>query len=265
MDTSYKFSYPCKTISNFYDNFYCIHIYDEIKQVVYRKVLETKHQELFMYFKLFQLIFSLPLDSDFDKYKENYYLAVGDKFLNKYDDIIKVSSKNIYEAIYKFTKMKSSDLKETFVVYLYLQNIISKNVGYNILLPANLIIECNAILDEEIGKYFLQSWFNMLFKPKKYELKEIIVKKYKKCKCIFSKLPIDEIYLFGSIYKDEYYDSSDIDLVVKFKTPITPDRIIQIKEIISAYNKKNFQRNTDIQNYYDYIQLHDINDSLKLY
>lgn len=60
MDTSYKFSYPCKTISNYYDNFYGVHRYDEIKAIAYRKREVNKIDKvLFEYFQLFQITYSL--------------------------------------------------------------------------------------------------------------------------------------------------------------------------------------------------------------
>lgn len=264
MDTSYKFSYPCKTISNFYDNFYGIHIYDEIKLITYRKSrISEENQDLNDYFILFQLIYSLPIDASWNMYKSKYLMLMNKEFSNEYDSILLKLKLNIFDAIFNFSRMLKKNLKEAFVIYLYIQNQISKLVGYSILLPANLKQECDTILDEKIGGYFIKGFFYMLYKPKKYDLRERIIEKYKNDKDKLSQ-NIEEVYLFGSVYKNEYNDFSDIDLVIKFKDNITLEDMLISKQTFTKYNKEIFDRRTDIQDYYNYILEHDITKTIKL-
>lgn len=265
MDTSYKFSYPCKTISNFYDNFYGYHIYDEIKEITYRKKKVSENEiEIYDYFQLFQIIYSLPIESNWEEYKTKYQTIFGVRPSSEYDDLVSKIKSDFYGGIFIFARMTKKNLKETFLAYLYIQNMVSKHNGYSILLPANLRLECDTILDEEIGRYFLKGWFNMLYKPQKYDLRERIIERYKNNKKNLLLKMVEEIYLFGSIYKNEYHDSSDIDIVIKFKDNVSLEDVVKTKQYYLEFNKNNFGRDTDIQDYYDYIQLHDIEKTIRL-
>lgn len=265
MDTSYKFSYPCKTISNYYDNFYGVHMYDEIKAIAYRKREVNKIDKvLFEYFQLFQITYSLPIDSSWESYKSVYCLIVGTEFSNEYNEVISKIQHDFFDGVYHFVKMNKTNLKEAFMVYLFIQNYMSKYIGYSILLPANLSDECNSILDRKIGGYFLKGWFSMLYKVKKHDLKGQIIEKYAKDRQILLMNTIEEVYLFGSVFKEEYYDFSDIDIIIKFKENMSLEEVIKTKQIYSKYNKDNFDRDTDIVDYYDYVQIHDINKTFRL-
>lgn len=265
MDTSYRFSYPCKSISNFYDNFYGIHIYDEIKAVTYRKKKNTNvNHELIEYFELFQMIYTLPIDSPWKQYKLLYKMIIGINYSSEYDEIISLIESDLYDGIFTFVWKEKSNLKEAFIIYLFIQNKISEAVGYSILLPANLKQECDTILEKKNGKYFIKGMFNMIYKPRKYDLKEKIIDKYKKDKSVLEVNNLNEIYLFGSVFKDEYHEFSDIDIIIKYKDGITYEEIFKTKQFITKYNKDNFDRETDIQEYYNYILTHDISNSLRL-
>lgn len=51
MDTSYKFSYLCKTVSNFYG----YHMYNEIKEITYRKKKALKKEGHFYFISNFPI------------------------------------------------------------------------------------------------------------------------------------------------------------------------------------------------------------------
>lgn len=266
MDTTYKFSYPCKTISNFYDNFYMYNIYDEIKEVVYRKkqVLDVKSKEIFDYFLIFQLIYSLPINSTWEDYKNIYNRLFDTKISNDYEKTINQLQKDIYSGIFSFSKRKHNNLTETFLDYLYIQNLISNIAKHSVLLPANLISACNDIVDEQTGKYFVKGWFFMLYKPKKRDLKDRIIAKYAEEKEVLLTEEVNEVFLFGSVLKNEYHDSSDIDIVIKFKEEIEVESVMNIKKKYFEFNLKEFNRRTDIQDFYDYVEVHNINECLKI-
>lgn len=265
MDTSYKFSYPCKTISNFYDNFYECHIYDEIKAITYRqKELNESNRDIYDYFQIFQIIYSLPIDSSWEMYKIKYRMIIEHDASNEYDEAVFKIVSNFYDGVFEFARMKKGNLKEAFLVYLFIQNRLSVLTGYSVLVPANLKQECDAILDLKAGKYFLKGWFYMIYEPRKMDLRDKIIEKYKEDKVHLLSNTVEEVYLFGSVFKNDYHELSDIDIVIKYKNKITLEEIIKTKQLYSEYNKLNFDRKTDIQDFNDYIQNHDIKDSIRL-
>lgn len=45
---------------------------------------------------------------------------------------------------------------------------------------------------------------------------------------------------------------------------ISEDEINSAKKYIKEYNFMNFKRSTDVHNFYDYIENHEINETLKI-
>lgn len=265
MDSTYQFTYPCKTISNFYDNFRGKHIYDEIKEITFRKAeITNENRDLYDCFLLFQVIYTLPLQSTWENYSSTYSLLTGKSVSDEYKAIVSEIDQDLFEGLFSFAEIEKRNFKEAFLIDLYLQNSVSKMIGYSVLLPASLKQECDAITDKKIGKYFLKSWFSMLFKPRRHNLKEEVIEKYKNEKHLLPLDSIEEIYLFGSVCKSEYCDTSDIDMIIKFKERTTLEEMFQIKEFYSRYNKENFGRKTDIQDYCDFILSHDVSKAVRL-
>lgn len=106
MDTTYVFSYPCKTISSFCDNFLREHLYDEIKEITFRKrkIVTDREKLLFDLFSLFQNIYTLSFDCDWEDYKKTYNKVFGVKITNEFDWIKNSNDDNLYLNLYKYFK-----------------------------------------------------------------------------------------------------------------------------------------------------------------
>ena len=78
-------------------------------------------------------------------------------------------------------------------------------------------------------------------------------------------MKISNIFLFGSVLNDDYYESSDIDLVIKYKKGITFDEIISINKYIKNDLFNKFQRQSDIHEYNEFITNHSIDLTLCIF
>lgn len=265
MNTSYTFSYPCKTISNFCSNFLGEHFYDEIKEITFRKrKIETSREKfLFDLFLLFQNIGCLPFGCGWKEYKDTYFRVFGEQTGDDYDWIENNDGDDLYSNTFKFCKQTNENYKLLFLCFLYFQNAIGARFDYCIVLPPTLRADCLSVNDADIGKYFLKGWLRELFAREKYDLKKDICAKYSEIKDELAKKEIEAIYLFGSVYKGMTHNDSDIDLIVKCKNTAI-DGLDDAKNFLKEFNYTNFKRGTDVHNYYDYVNFYDINDTLKL-
>lgn len=78
-------------------------------------------------------------------------------------------------------------------------------------------------------------------------MKEKAINIYQKESKYFFELGIDEIYLLGSVLKNEYTSFSDIDIIVKFKKDIVninERKLIEHK--LKLFNFDKFDQKSDI-------------------
>ena len=73
------------------------------------------------------------------------------------------------------------------------------------------------------------------------------------------------MFLFGSMYKNEYHKNSDVDLVVLFNNPISFKTINESKKYIASIILNAFHRSCDIVEYNDFIESHDITKTYKIF
>ena len=116
----------------------------------------------------------------------------------------------------------------------------------------------NAVLFfEGLARWFLSwaySW-----------LKEKTINIYQKESKYFFELGIDEIYLFGSVLKNEYTSFNDIDIIVKFKKEIINiNERKSIEHKLKLFNFDKFDRKSDILWFEISKELHDIKTIYRL-
>ena len=127
MDTTYTSTFPCKVISSFYDNYYGVHKYDDIKKITFRiQNNDTNfNQEILNYFKPGIRVF---------------------EWLDRY--------------LIKFKEMASS---ESYLFFLLLTIYLTRQYNYPCVPPANLYEVYQTIKNVNSRIYFLYSYFNTLF------------------------------------------------------------------------------------------------------
>ena len=272
MDTTYTSTFPCKVISSFYDNYYNIHKYDDIKQITFRKqCIDTEfRQQIFNYFKLFQMIYSMPINSSISEYIQCYKMIYNTEIFNysllSQDFCLGVK---LFEWIDRYwINFKNMESSESYFFFLILTLFLTKQYNYTCVPPVNLFETYQMIKHENSRKYFLYSYFNSLFinnKKNNLNLKEEIINFLHKEKERLIKKGINSIFIFGSIYKNEYHRNSDVDLVVMFKEPVSFKTIKECKKYISTLILNTFHRSCDIIEYNEFIESHDIKQTFKIF
>lgn len=247
-DTSYKFSYPCKVISNFVYDYYEINNYDKIKNIIFRKnKITTKKEKIyFNLFKLFINIFNLPISFDFQKYLKNFKNIFNIKLFSKefliFTRKLSKNNKNIFENLsdYIFIMRKLNYL-ESFFLYLFLNirfnGVFKSSISFPIF--SKLIKNKKQIL----SKHFLLSYFNLNYTKNSIDLKNNFIKFIISKKKILNNLGIKHIYLFGSILQNTYHENSDFDLLIEYVNAST-----HTNKYLNYIIKKKFNRNIDIHN-----------------
>ena len=265
LENIYSPSYPCKTISNFLYNIYNYEYYDDVKNIVFRikKIESSVDQNIFDLNIIFQYFHCMYLYSSWDDYIEmfyrlyNYYPSnIVNEFVNRDNDI--------YYKIYDFCYLKMNDVKETFLLYLYLQNLLTCEFKYYILLPSTLFEKCKNITDKKVGFYFLKAWFKDLYKKENIDLKNNVINSILTLQNQLNNLGVISCYIFGSINKNMYHKYSDIDLIIKGET-IAIKNYNEIIELLRSYLFNLFQRNVDVHLYNEYLNTKELKDSYKIF
>ena len=270
IDTTYKPSYPCKVISSFYDNFFHIHIYELIKKITLRKeqINSRLKKKIQLYFCLFNLIFSLQIENFDFVYIKNFYEFLFKKKLSSklYNFIITYSSIDFYSFIYLCVNIYDKfTFDESFLLFLIMTLRLNIEFKYSCIFPNDLIFQVKSIDNVVTRRYFLKSYINNLYSKKVNNLKIELISYIKSNIKIYSKMKISNIFLFGSVLNDDYYESSDIDLVIKYKKGITFDEIISINKYIKNDLFNKFQRQSDIHEYNEFITNHSIDLTLCIF
>lgn len=272
MDTTYTSTFPCKVISAFYDNYYNVHKYDDIKKITFRiQNIDTKfNQEILNYFKLFQMIYSLPINASASEYIQCFKLIydkeiVHDSLLNDRMDLGICIFEWLDRYLIKFKEMESS---ESCFFFILLTIFLTKEYNYTCVPPVNLYEVYKTIKNANSRIYFLYSYFNTLFiNNMKYNhnLKEEIINFLQSEKDKLVEKGIKSMFLFGSMCKNEYHRNSDVDLVVLFNDPISFKMIKDSKNYISTIILNTFHRSCDIVEYNDFIESHAITETYKIF
>lgn len=90
-----------------------------------------------------------------------------------------------------------------------------------------------------------------MFIQRVINLKENIIKTYRENETYFTSNGFKNIWLFGSISKDQYNDFSDIDVVIDCEND---KEISEALLLISKFNKKHFDRKSDVHVYEDFVE-----------
>lgn len=262
---AYSPTYPCKTIANFLYNIYGIELYDEIKNVVFRlKRVETPEDKIIYDLNiLFQNFNCMYLYSSWNDYKDMFYRLYNYYPSKIIDDFIDEDNE-IYNKIYDFCYLKINDVKEIFLLYLYLQNLLTCEFKHYVLLPSTLIEKCKNITDKNVGIYFLKGWLNDLFKKENKDLKENVIKELFKLKDQLNKLGVCSLYLFGSINKNLYHKYSDIDLIIKGDV-ILLENYKKVIELLRSISLNTFQRDVDVHLYSEYLNTKEFKESFQIF
>lgn len=169
MDTTYKFSYPCKVISSFFDNFYQKHVYDLIKKITLRKeVLDNDDKkEIYRYFLLFNMCFTLnkPL-SNIDEMCHFFSFVFNRKLSNKAMLLVSKKEKESYSWISEALDIiLEENAEDSFFVFLVVTITINNLFAHSCVIPANIISLIEPFINKESKICFLNSLlYNLNFK-----------------------------------------------------------------------------------------------------
>ena len=155
----------------------------------------------------------------------------------------------------------SVNMQEAFAYFCLAGKFINRFFHEYLVIPVFLFNSLKTITkDYVIRKTFYQSILSSGLKKHDNNLKEKILKFYCENESLFLDVPIEEIYLFGSILDDTYYDRSDIDIVIK----VNNERDFnEMSLFLQEINLKHFNRKSDIQEYEGFKE-YNSNSNLKL-
>lgn len=153
----------------------------------------------------------------------------------------------------------------SFFWFLMVTIMLNKIYGEPCVPPVDLFKRIQSISDKNTQYYFLKAWLDDFYPEIKKDLREKVIDVYQKESHYFYEIGIEEIYLFGSVLKNEYSSSSDIDLIIKFKkeiVDITERKLIEHK--LKIFNFDKFERKSDILWSEIAEELHDIKTIFRL-
>lgn len=252
--------YEYAVISSYYDNYIKEHQYDTIKQVVmglshsgdgHRKQIKKMHQ-------LLLLCDSSGIDNCNDLLNHFEYITQ-----EKMDCSIKTI---IHRAMEQFPHYplktilslldtaKKISLWRSFFCFVVASLLINKHYNEYVVLPVYMIQELEKVNDEKIRIPFFNGHMQRV-QNKEYQknLLEKISTAYKNDSNYFKTNDITSVYLFGSVARRQDTEFSDIDLVLKLNTS-NEDNIKNAQMLIYAYNKKMFDKKSDIHLYEEFVE-----------
>lgn len=260
MDTIYKASFAAKVISSFYDNKFKKHFYTEIKEITYRLgniSVSACKQEIYNIFKIFQIIFSVKLDAEYSVYKKEVEIF---DYINQKCLLNKVTKESSYERILEYIEnsINEENIFNSFFYFCLIAIELNKLFEYPCVPPVDLFHQISVLKNKSFKCNFLKIWLDCLYKQRDKDLKNVLLKEFRKNKETFNDLGFKHIYLFGSLIQGNYHQDSDIDLIVEFNDNLNIKEIKIAEKRIKMFNFDLFERKTDIINYDFALQLHDI-------
>ena len=243
--------YEYKMISSFYDNYIRKHNYLLIKSVVLG-ITNEENEEIELIHKLHRFLVCIMIES-----KQHLMNCInnvfGFAFKRNIDSMFLTKIRKINDAYLNDVQkslrfiemsMNEEDLMNSFCAFVLGGIYLNHYFNDYVVVPVYLFDKLGAVVnDYEIREVFYQSLIEQCLAKHDTTIKERVIKKYIECKDEFILLGVDELWLFGSIIDETYYDDSDIDIVLKMKNGY--DFLIA-SNYIREFNKKNFDRKSDI-------------------
>ncbi|MGP1414138.1 MAG: nucleotidyltransferase family protein [Bacillales bacterium] len=269
MNTTYSSIYPCKVISNFCYIYYKDQKYKTCKQITLRKISPKtdEEKEILDFFKYFQLIYSLDLNSLVAEYKKFFIFVFKRSVSKKLATLIdNFQLKNDFTWINKaLDNLLTFSNSEAFVIYNFILINLSFIFGYPCRLPLNIIETDNTIENQSVRHYFNIGYLTSLLKKDFIDLKKELIEYLESIKDDLKGKGVEELYLFGSINDNEYHDASDIDLIIQYKENINFDEIIGIEKELRNMLLNKFYRKSDIQNFTHYVLIGNIKKTTRIF
>jgi len=253
-------SYEYKTISSYFDNKLKENYYDNIKNIVIGKELDQKfkYSDAVIKFHRFLLLsFSDYCNGTFTDLYRDYLkifdLEIEENKRNKLRYIFDANGLSVEEKIVSMVEccLAENNLGIAFFVFILIAILIFRHYKDYIIIPPYLFEHFNKITDAEVKGTFLLGLIERGIKHHQNDLKELIKQKYKESCDLIHSFGVENVWLFGSIQKEEYNDYSDIDLVVKLQDDIGERDAIHK---LSEFNNQVFYRKSDIHIYEDFIE-----------
>lgn len=269
MDTTFSASYPCKVISNFCHIYYKDQKYKICKQITLRKITPktNEEKEILDFFQFFQLFYSLEPSLLSEEYKSFFGFVFKRCISTNLDDLVTKFKLTkdfawINEALDKLLTFSST---EAFVIYNFIIINLSFIFGYSCRLPLNIVETNNTIENKNVRHYFNIGFLTSLLKKDFVNLKKELIEYLTTLVSDLKDKGVKELYLFGSVNDNEYHETSDFDLIVKYKDNIDIDKIIEIEKEIRHLLLDKFYRKSDIQKFDDYVLVGDIKKSTRIF
>lgn len=209
---------------------------------------DTDHL-IFKLYLLFNIIFSLPLESRiydfFNIFEKNGFIISTElkEFLN---DVFGFPS--LFGQLIKLVKniVEEKEVYSSFFLFCLIGINLNKIYLKPCIPPVDLFERIRSILDDELKEIILRDIFDALFLDKKDKLNQEVFDIFLKHRKKITLLGIKNIYLYGSILKDNYHKYSDVDLIIRFRSKTNLKKRSRAIGFIETLIFQNLKRDIDI-------------------
>lgn len=239
-----------KTISSYYDNYIHHHKYDLIKGIV--AGIENATDDETKRIRMMHQLLLLCDSSDVYTYSElrSHFVYLTECILSPEDEqYIKQTyegftinpAKSIASLLYFATEVS---FWESYFCFILATLLVKRQYKEYIVMPLHIVSDLLEIENLEMRIAYFDGYIRRYVKHiHNKDTKTTICNLYESDKEYFIQNGFENIYLFGSIAKGIDSQYSDIDLVVKLHSGKNIKRSF---DLLREYNKRNFDRNSDI-------------------
>ncbi|MCI6156076.1 MAG: nucleotidyltransferase domain-containing protein [Bacilli bacterium] len=254
-------SYPYKLIYSYFINYEGTKNYDSIKKIVLNIDEPKSSRDILI--KNMHIMILLAFNNK--KLNVQGFISLIGKIFNiprlikircRLNILSELRSEELYLSCENFIKDFGIGLS-SFALFVIASKLIAEKEGFYFILPISYFAISKDIENEQIKKHYLMGVIeNLRIKNKSDESQNL----YDKIKDFYSQNQVNfynddikHIYLFGSIAKNQYHKESDIDMVIEFSESTSHIKINEIMNMLKEQNSKQFGRNTDAYEYFEFI------------
>lgn len=252
--------YEYKTISSYFDNKIKEHHYDEIKSIVIGKEHDSKFNysnAVFRFHRFLLLSFSDYYNGNFSDLYRDYFMIFSSEIeedrRNELTFVFDGKEMSVERKIVSLVEfcLKENSVEIAFFLFVLIEILLFRHYKDYVILPPYLFDYFNKITNSEVKGAFLLGLIERGVKKHQNDLKDLIKVKYQEFRELICSFGIKNVWLFGSVQKEEYNDYSDIDLVITLQKDAGERDIINK---LSEFNQRTFYRKSDIHIYEEFIE-----------
>ena len=252
-------SYPYRLIHSFFAIFHKKLEYNKIKNAVLK--INDWNNEYLIYYIVYCVVFaaddgdSLNFQMYVDAFQVLFKREISKEILVIIEETLSIKDKYVVAAKLIYA-IRQFSVEEGYLLFLFLSKYLNRTYRSLVVLPIDLLQGIDCVKSEYIFAYYVRGVLLARIKNGKDSdlLSQIRCVYLNKKEYLINELGIQHVYLFGSVAVNEYHRESDIDMVISVKHPISKNNFDAVVKEVKDINYKNFNRESDIYEYDDFIK-----------